>query len=126
MTVSEWAWGISERADRWIAGGPTREDAIQRGREVFEGRSFWVDSMTPIDFRRFIPESDQVLDDAELAAYENAAGGDDMEWSVSRTGPAAKDLAKVLADWCDRHADELRVEWYECDGKQELIPEVGK
>lgn len=118
MSDNEWAWGISDDGETWLAGGPTRDDAIERGKEEFDGRAFRIDTMTKIDFRRFIPDVDRLLEDAENVAYDESQC---EEWTVSRTGPAAKDLAQLLSDWCDRHEKELNVNWYECDGHEETV-----
>jgi len=116
-TRARWGYASSDDAEGWETAGTTREEAIEAGRDAFEGGHFYIIEGFTLAPSAYLPDVERLLEGMSELAYDTLGEGVEEDFpSVSDDGKAA--LAKILDDWAEEYVVS---DFWTADGKPERI-----
>ena len=113
-----WGYASSKDAEGWEGYCDSREEAIEEGREYFDGEAFYICEGYCPDPADFIDDGSDVIERMDERCFDEC--GDIAEDWPSVPDAALKELNDFLEAWARKHC---HIDFYMCDGeKAELIP----
>lgn len=119
VTGRRWGWSAHRSPDKWLGSFLTREAAIQDAKE-HSWKTFFVNSGTCPDGKRFMPDAEAIVDMIAQSAHDTASEA--AEDYPDLTPEAIEELDTLLTAWAAKHLGGPCVFWI-ADGSPEEIKE---
>lgn len=114
--AGNWTWWASRDEEQYLVGPcGSREEAIERATEDFDGEAFHVVEARKGSMARWLPKADRIIEIMSEASDDDGAFGEDayceLIGSPEAISAAEADLSAALADWFSRHAAIFPEPW---------------